>query len=612
MCSTRRLCLWMVRYVCVFCLLFLLFSCGGGSGGGSGGGGDGGGGNGDGVKVPISSEEANSALLKVINDPTDENFDDLMDTIADLDDSKASCLYKAAGELLAVYRSQPLSEIMDNFGLEVGIETNFDALTMQHNLSRITYDYLKKAVYITDAQSLLADLEERLSRADNLLAQAEGEDIVISLEEMNAVHFDTIDIQVMRSAVNLLKALVIYLQAVDFTVVDYTVSYGVKNYDIRLLCTDPDGDIRVPDDDIDDELMEEAWKDLIAKNPNLLTYRDRARLSAFRSALDAAIGHYKSAVTAIVGLSEEQRRQRYANAFSLDTELDLESARLIRDKVLPSVISCLDNPSAKVTSFETKETGFFEYIDGGDGFYYPMTEKDIEVQDYCFNSTAFNTRIYDLLNAGAARTPRHVLLEGWDLPEGTDFEPYVPCGAPEIITGVFHISWDEPEETFEIPLADITIDGDPDDWEGIEAFQTAGETVFKIARDLEGDVLYLCLQTGYEPSSGNEWHSRAWLSMQYGFPWYYYGMYYDSVGVDLFLEKYPGDSEMDYYALCYGYDTLTIIDPPTLFSGGDTGFEMSLNGFSRLVKKGSLNIVRVWCNGDSNGGSIKLLPEAEE
>ncbi|MDI9526881.1 MAG: hypothetical protein ACOX3E_03005 [Desulfomonilia bacterium] len=358
MCSTRRLCLWMVRYVCVFCLLFLLFSCGGGSGGGSGGGGDGGGGNGDGVKVPISSEEANSALLKVINDPTDENFDDLMDTIADLDDSKESCLYKAAGELLAVYRSQPLSEIMDNFGLEVGIETNFDALTMQHNLSRITYDYLKKAVYITDAQSLLAELEERLTRADNLLAQAEGEDIVISLEEMNAVHFDTIDIQVMRSVVNLLKALVIYLQAVDFTVVDYTVSYGVKNYDIRLLCTDPDRDIRVPDDDIDDELMEEAWKDLIAKNPNLLTYRDRARLSAFRSALDAAIGHYTSAVTAIVGLSEEQRRQRYANAFSLDTELDLESARLIRDKVLPSVISCLDNPSAKVTSFETKETGF--------------------------------------------------------------------------------------------------------------------------------------------------------------------------------------------------------------------------------------------------------------
>ena len=129
-------------------LLFLLFSCGGGSSsGGDGGGGDGGGdGNGDGVKVPISSEEANSALLKVIDDPTDENFDNLMDTIADLDDSKASCLYKAAGELLAVYRSQPLSEIMDNFGLEVGIETNFDALTMQHNLSRITYDYLKKAV----------------------------------------------------------------------------------------------------------------------------------------------------------------------------------------------------------------------------------------------------------------------------------------------------------------------------------------------------------------------------------------------------------------------------------------------------------------------------------
>lgn len=133
MCSTRRLCLWMVRYVCVFCLLFLLFSCGGGSGGGSGGGGDGGGGNGDGVKVPISSEEANSALLKVINDPTDENFDNLMDTIADLDDSKESCLYKAAGELLAVYRSQPLSEIMDNFGLEVASRR-----TLMHSPCSIT------------------------------------------------------------------------------------------------------------------------------------------------------------------------------------------------------------------------------------------------------------------------------------------------------------------------------------------------------------------------------------------------------------------------------------------------------------------------------------------
>ena len=244
-----------------------------------------------------------------------------------------------------------------------------------------------------------------------------------------------------------------------------------------------------------------------------------------------------------------------------------------------------------------EETGFREYIDGGDGFYYPMTEKDIEVQDYCFNSTTFNTRIYDLLNAGAARTPRHVLLEGWDLTEGTDFEPYIPCGAPEIIPGVSHISWDEPEETFEIPLADITIDGDPDDWEGIEAFQTTGETVFKIARDPEGDELYLCLQTGYEPSSGNEWHSRAYLNMQYGFPWYYYGMYYDSV--EWIFSQYPRD-QMDYYALCYGYDTLTIIIRQPCFQAGT----LVRNEPQRVLsfgEKGSLNIVRVWCNGDSNG-----------
>lgn len=592
--SAERICLWMVRYACVFCFLFLVFGCGGGSSSGGGPGAAG-------VKVPIGSEEANSALLKAINEPTDENFDNLMAMIGDLDDSKESCLYKACGELLGVYRSPLLSGIMDSYGLEVGIETDFDALTSQHDLSQITYDYLKKAVYITDARSLLADLEERLSRADSLLAQAEGEDIVISLDEMNIVHFDTIDIQVMRSMANLLKALVVYLQAVDFTVVDHTVPYNGKGYDIRLLCTDPNKNIRMPDDDIDHELIEDAWKGLIAKNPNLLTYLNRAGLAGFRAALDTAIVHYKAAVTAIEGLSEEQRGQRYANAFSLDTELELESVKLVRDRVLPSVISCLDDPSARLVSFETYEIGVTEYIDGKDGFYYPMTENGIEVQEYCFNSVASGIRIYDLLNAKAARAPRDVLLEAWYPPEGIDdFKPYIPCGDPAVIPFVSHIYWDEPEETFEIPRADISIDGDPADWEDVKVFQTAGETVFKIARDSSSDKLYLCLQTGFEPSSYSEWYSFAYLRMTYGSD-------YASIGLSL-----RGDDDETTWNESTGESFEGF---PVRFSSGDTGFEVEFDCLSCLVKRGSLNYFNVGCNeggGLYNLGSVKLLPEAAD
>jgi hypothetical protein len=383
-----------------------------------------------------------------------------MNAVGALGTTQEAYLYKALGELMDIYRSPVAAQMMQDFGVTVGLDSNFEQLSIQYTpaqLKTMVYNYLKlklqnEAVhrYLINCKNLLAEMEQRLTRVDNLLAQADGINLSVNIDQGESVIFDSIDIKVMRAMTNLLKANFIYLQSVNLNIINYTVTYNGSPVDIRDLINDP-----LYDDTQSDAIVRELCNK--TENQNLFTYSDRSKLTAFRNTLATAFSHYGNAVTAIQGLTPEESEARFLNAFSLDSDYTLELAKSVRDSMMPSILNCIDNndPLIEFISPRSEQTGQ-EYVNGGDGFYYLQKYYDIYLDHFCFDTTntlyAYTINAYNLLSVNGSKTLRDMAVETDNFvrntPQGTNYLPYRLYNSVIYLTGLVEKLWDD---FFEMP-----------------------------------------------------------------------------------------------------------------------------------------------------------------
>jgi hypothetical protein len=316
----------------------------------------------------------------------------------------------------------------------------------------------------------------------------------------------------------------------DFEINEYNVTPdGVNYYDVRDLVTDQ---LFLPDQVEDDNEL--IRTQVLANNPDLLTYKDLSRLAAFRTVLGESFTHYSNAVTALAALSSEQIRQRYINAFNFDSTLAMELAKITRTYTLPQILDCLNGTRNDFMIARNEGTGN-EYVDGEDGFYYNREDSDIYLDTVVTNPEVTGITLYSLLGSGE-KTPRDVVIEAKaaeengidddgdgfidDEDEDGDYEPFSIDSTTRFMEGVSWIEWDDPMETFSIPLASITFDGaayaNSTQWNSITAFKTMGDTSLKLARNSSGD-LFVCVKTTLATSSSSwwSWNTSLFLAMEY-------------------------------------------------------------------------------------------------
>ncbi len=457
-------------------------------------------------------------FMQFMSDPTQSNYDILMNAIAAAGDTNEAKLYKAMGELLDIYNSPKTRQIIADAGLPtIGFDTNFEQLESLYDINSIVDTYFKHdpRLYDSDSQALFLETEDRFARVDALLAEANGINETISYGPLYTVNVDSIDVKILRCMVNLAKAYFVYLQSLNLTITNFNISYNNVTYDIRNLYTNK------PDVEDYEDLLKSAWLQVLNNNPTLLTYKDRSdssKLAQFRSTLQTAFNFYGSAVTDIAGLTDEQKRDRYNNAFNLDGDATMAMAELVRDQGMVSAMACMNGTSSQLV-FPRAVMTKSEYVNASDedDLYYLKETFDIYLDHFCPDSAASAITAFRLFGSGAdvEKTPRDVILEVTALLEDAEYYPYILCSTPELyLSNISDIIWEDFMETFPIPEAAINIDGLSGDWDGVNVFYTLGTCTYKIARDASNNV-YLSIESTHVPS-GIYWSSTFGMLMEYG------------------------------------------------------------------------------------------------
>ncbi len=566
-------------------------------------------------------------FIQFVEQPTDANYTALMNAIDTLGTTQEACLYKAMGELMDIYRSPVAAQMMQDFGLTVGLDTNFEQLSAQYTpevLNTMVYNYLKlklqneaKHRYLINYENLLVEMEQRLTRVDNLLAQADGINLTVNIDQAESVKFDSIDIRVLRAMTNLLKANFIYLQSIDLDINNYTVTYNGSSRDIRDLMNEA-----VYDDTQSDAITRELCAN--PDNLNLLTYSNRARLTDFRNTLVIAFNHYGNAVTAIQNLTPVQNEARFLNAFSLDSDYALELAKSVRDYMMPSILNCIDssNQLVELISPRSEETGQ-QYVDGGDGFYYLEVYYDIYLDHYRFDTTniLYGIKAYDLLNVNGLKSLRDMATEidyfVRNTPEGTEYMPYRLWSTVYYLTGVVDKDWEEFLEEEEVPVAAISINGFSNDWSSVPVFGTVGRSTIKIARDAANNNVYIYIGSTYTPPAGGtywNWHTSFSIYMDYGD---YEFSNYDWFSISCTMNGSSSNNPTYTHSVySWGQQVGNVVPSAIMQFSDSLGLEMRVdNILPTLLKRGSGNFFYA-SEYDSVSGSyvtsdrdIKLLPE---
>jgi hypothetical protein len=385
-------------------------------------------------------------LKQFINAPTQPNYNVLMSAIAAAGATKEAYLYKAVGELLDIFNSAKGKQMLSDFGLpDIGFDTDFEQLR-QLDLNTMAYTYLMHSpnLYLPETKALLLETENRLTQVDSLLAQTDGIDLSLSFGPLDTVRFDSTDIKVLRAMTNLLKAYFVYLQTLDYTITNYTVTYNTQTYDLRYLLTH--NAVHVTDGETDRTMMQQVWMQVLNNNTSLLTYLDRSatsKLAEFRTTLLNAFGFYESAVTDIENMTQQQRRDRYDNAFNLDSDYEVAFAKVIWDQAINSFVGCMNNTSTQFIIPRSVQTNEI-MIAGGDGFYYPEDIYDIYLDMYQPNSSGSQITIYNLLALGTGKTPRDIIYEVAALPANVAYNPYVLyVNSTPTLTNLADIIWED-------------------------------------------------------------------------------------------------------------------------------------------------------------------------
>jgi len=186
---------------------------------------------------------------------------------------------------------------------------------------------------------------------------------------------------------------------------------------------------------------------------------DTRRTAVFKELVPSGVedGVLTAVVDALAALGSAGREARVENAFNIDSDLDFYLLKALSEETAASVIEAMTNPNASIVTADDEEISGSLFQNAGDGFTYAKTIHTIYLQTYDPVGPDPIT-IYAVVNGDNS------LRDLFDITT----EPYMETGSPEIyMQNIQDIDWEEPIESFALPTATITIDGNATDWESV-------------------------------------------------------------------------------------------------------------------------------------------------
>ena len=142
----------------------------------------------------------------------------------------------------------------------------------------------------------------------------------------------------------------------------------------------------------------------------------------------------------------------------------------------------------------------------GEQYSYKQTEYDIFLDTYSPAATDSVT-IYDFANVNDSLRDLF----------NTTTDPYIETGTPELyMQSIKDIDWEYPIESFTLPTANITIDGNASDWNNVPVFQFAGGFTFKIVAG-NNNVYYALI---YYPAGLDGSGDQCSININKSWPWW--------------------------------------------------------------------------------------------
>ena len=390
-------------------------------------------------------------LIDFLEAPTETNYTTLMTYMDFVADSAEAYLFQAMAELMDIYSNTEAVGFLTDNGLDLtSLSGEFDA-------DAFLLDLLYLTTLDTDIADLFADLETRLGAVYSDLANAEGARTSISLTGFDTIYLDDIDVKILKTITNAYKSVCILVQAIDLGVDNWMVNSGTV--DARTI-------IESGEDLTDNQIGE-----LLNNNPNLFGWLDATtKLASFRTAIEDLADDFEAVVNALDALGIDGRVARLENAFNIDSDLDFYMAKSFSEETMESILTAMANSNASIVVPEDEYVGGSIVLED-DGYSYFLEEYDIYL--ITFIPAEGSITLYDLVN-GDKSLRDLMIMEG---------DPYVEDGDPvAYMEGVEDIKWDDPIESFTVPTATITIDGDATDWESVPVFQSAEGFTVKIAK----------------------------------------------------------------------------------------------------------------------------------
>jgi hypothetical protein len=536
------------------------------------------------------AERMLAAFFSAQDDDRQAAFDQL-DTYLDsfVADTQEAHLYAALGVLMKIYSIDAADLVKTDLGVD--FQTDFDVTDGAIVLDRL----LQLATYDSDVDELLAGIVTQLDTVLDDLDEARNINTIISLTGYDNVRFDDIDIQILITFAKLLRSAGLYIQSVNLAVTDWQVpAEAGGTLDARdLIGTDED-------------LTEPQAQALMDNNRDLFVYKDVTTRNTAITNLKAAIADYQAAISDLTDLGAEGRRTRGRNAFNPESEMGFLTLKGMADHSLPAAIAAIDSPTATLLSVETEER--CESIEvADDGFAYPTEYSDLYLESYAPNPALSGDQAHTVYSAlGDVEGLRNLMNTRLTL--GETYEPYLQTDRTDYQSNVSDVDWEEPIDTFAIPEAAITIDGNNEDWDAVPVFKTLGDVTVKLARSASGYHLLIAHDPGFVIGD--------FSSLSVGLGMFNWDGCYGEEGtyrLNIYISEWEGSLSV------YGGDEFNSIDPSAYqwVSAGSTvtGLEFSSTRLPLLTQRGGWNYTFINIDKDTPDAAsdrfweAKLLPE---
>ena len=442
---------------------------------------------------PQNSDEV-EALKNKVND-----FVYYMDNY--VEESAEVHLMKAIAYSMDIINSSSLSFIWDNDsdkGSAVG-------RTSKQIMDYIIENILKYDDYENRIMDIIVEKENRLNIIDNELSQAEEEKVSfsLSLTGLNTVYFDTTDVKIMRSIINLGKAACIYLQSLDYSVDNWNVTDNGNLLDVR--------DMEI--------ISNDQRQEFITNNPNLLKYslNPNVKLTDFQKTIKIGVNHLSSALALLDEMGFDGRKLRVEHAFNIDSEYDLLYLKGINEKMFGSFIEGFNDSSTILNRIIKEEKKHYTKI-FNDGYAYYHRINDIYIEPYAPVDGHIN--MYELVNG--FKSPRDGLNDFInEINQNNKYLPYIEKEPILYKSNVLDIDTEHPIDVFSIPQTNIIIDGNVDDWNDIKQFYSIPDSDMKVkvAVDANGNICcYIYNSTAktyndfdfYLSYGDSAWYNKYW------------------------------------------------------------------------------------------------------